>query len=86
MAPLKLFEGARPVGGRRAAVRDALAGVTLASMSIPQLLGYARIAGMPLITGLYTAFWCPSPSPCLVLRGTSSWPRIPVRRRSWRAR
>jgi sulfate permease, SulP family len=35
-------------------VRDSLAGVTLASMSIPQVLGYARIAGTPVITGLYT--------------------------------
>ena len=40
-------------------MRDALAGVTLASMNIPQLLGYARIAGMPLITGLYTALLVP---------------------------
>jgi SulP family sulfate permease len=40
-------------------LRDALAGVTLASMNIPQLLGYARIAGMPLITGLYTALLAP---------------------------
>jgi MFS superfamily sulfate permease-like transporter len=54
-----MFEAARPVGGRWAAVRDAVAGVTLASMNIPQLLGYARIAGMPLITGLYTALLVP---------------------------
>jgi sulfate permease, SulP family len=54
-----MFEAARPVGGRWGAVRDALAGVTLASMNIPQLLGYARIAGMPLITGLYTALLAP---------------------------
>jgi len=53
-----MFEAARPVGDR-GAVRDALAGVTLASMNIPQLLGYARIAGMPLITGLYTALLAP---------------------------
>src|SRR5271156_402418 len=59
LAPLKLFEAARPVGGRQAAVRDALAGVTLASMNVPQLLGYARIAGMPLVTGLYTALLAP---------------------------
>ena len=55
---MRLFAGARP-NGRRQALRDALAGVTLASMSIPQLLGYARIAGMPLITGLYTALLVP---------------------------
>jgi len=35
-------------------MRDVFAGVTLASMNIPQVLGYARIAGMPLVTGLYT--------------------------------
>ena len=35
-------------------LRDAFAGVTLASMNIPQVLGYARIAGMPVVTGLYT--------------------------------
>jgi sulfate permease, SulP family len=57
-ARLKLFEGARP-GGPWEALRDALAGVTLASMNIPQLLGYARIAGMPLVTGLYTALLVP---------------------------
>jgi sulfate permease, SulP family len=54
-----MFEATRPIGGRWGAVRDALAGVTLASMNIPQLLGYARIAGMPLNTGLYTALLAP---------------------------
>ena len=33
---------------------DALAGVTLAALGIPEVLGYAKIAGMPLVTGLYT--------------------------------
>jgi high affinity sulfate transporter 1 len=41
---------------RAGAARDALAGVQLASMDIPQVLGYARIAGMPAVTGLYTVF------------------------------
>jgi high affinity sulfate transporter 1 len=35
-------------------VRDLLAGVNLASINIPQVLGYARIAGAPVVTGLYT--------------------------------
>ncbi len=35
-------------------MRDALAGATLASLSIPEVLGYTRIAGTPVITGLYT--------------------------------
>jgi SulP family sulfate permease len=59
LTALKLFEGARPVAGRRGVLRDVLAGVTLASMNVPQLLGYARIAGMPLISGLYTALLVP---------------------------
>jgi len=33
---------------------DALAGVTLAALAIPETMGYTRIAGMPVITGLYT--------------------------------
>jgi sulfate permease, SulP family len=45
--------GLLPVGPREA-LRDAFAGVTLASMNIPQVLGYARIAGTPVVTGLYT--------------------------------
>jgi MFS superfamily sulfate permease-like transporter len=50
---LSLFDGIRPVS-RSGALRDMLAGVTLASMNIPQVLGYTRIAGTPVITGLYT--------------------------------
>jgi high affinity sulfate transporter 1 len=50
---LILFGGLRPFS-RSGALRDAVAGVTLASMNIPQVLGYARIAGMPVVTGLYT--------------------------------
>ncbi len=51
--PLSLFAGLRPFS-RGGAVRDAEAGVTLASMNIPQVLGYTRIAGTPVVTGLYT--------------------------------
>jgi sulfate permease, SulP family len=39
---------------RATALRDATAGVALASISIPQSLGYAAIAGMPAVTGFYT--------------------------------
>jgi len=51
---LKLFAGLRPLG-LRAALGEILPGITLASMNVPQVLGYTRIAGMPVITGLYTA-------------------------------
>ncbi len=50
---LTLFGGLRPVT-RGDSIRNALAGITLASMNIPQVLGYARIAGTPAVTGLYT--------------------------------
>ena len=50
---MRLFDGIRPVS-RDGTARDALAGVTLASMNIPQVLGYTRIAGTPVVTGLYT--------------------------------
>jgi SulP family sulfate permease len=54
-ARFSLLKGVLPFT-RAGALRDALAGVSLASMDIPQVLGYARIAGMPAVTGLYTAF------------------------------
>ena len=50
---LNLFAGLRPFS-RGGALRDAVAGLTLASMNIPQVLGYTRIAGTPAVTGLYT--------------------------------
>jgi high affinity sulfate transporter 1 len=53
MQPLTLFRGMRPFNGARA-LRDAVAGVVLAAMSIPQALGYTSIAGMPAVTGFYT--------------------------------
>src|ERR1700677_2394620 len=52
---LKLFQGVRPLT-RAGTVRDMFAGLTLASMNIPQVMGYTRIAETPVVTGLYTAF------------------------------
>ncbi len=48
-----LFEGIRPFR-RAGALRDVRAGIALAAMNIPQVLGYTKIAGMPVVTGLYT--------------------------------
>ena len=50
---LNLLGGLLPIKPREA-LRDAFAGLTLASMNIPQVLGYTRIAGTPVVTGLYT--------------------------------
>ena len=33
---------------------DIIAGITLAALAIPEVMGYTKIAGMPVITGLYT--------------------------------
>src|SRR5271170_5368291 len=48
-----LFEGLRPFEWSKVP-GNLLAGFTLAAMNIPQSLGYATIAGTPVITGLYT--------------------------------
>lgn len=48
-----MFDSLRPFR-RNDALRDLRAGITLAAMNIPQVLGYTRIAGMPVVTGLYT--------------------------------
>ena len=48
-----VLRGLRPVE-RSQVPADALAGLTLAALGIPEVLGYAKIAGMPVVTGLYT--------------------------------
>jgi sulfate permease, SulP family len=50
---LTFFGGLRPIR-RKEILSDLLAGVNLASVNIPQVLGYTRIAGTHLVTGLYT--------------------------------
>jgi sulfate permease, SulP family len=52
-AHFNVLGGLLPIKPREA-LKDAFAGVTLASMNIPQVLGYTRIAGTPVVTGLYT--------------------------------
>jgi sulfate permease, SulP family len=50
---LPLFRGILPLDRSRI-VPDLLAGITLAAMNIPQAMGYTKIAGTPIVTGLYT--------------------------------
>jgi sulfate permease, SulP family len=50
---VSVLEGIRPY--QRGWLRtDVVAGVTLAALAIPETMGYTKIAGMPVITGLYT--------------------------------
>jgi len=51
--PLRLCGGLRPLS-RNGLLRDFIAGVSAAAINIPQVLGYARIAATPVVTGLYT--------------------------------
>ena len=50
---LPLLQGILPIR-RQQALKDALAGFQLAAMNIPQAMGYTKIAGTPVVTGLYT--------------------------------
>src|SRR5690349_1433825 len=48
-----LFGSIRPYR-REWLSRDVVAGITLAALAIPEVMGYTKIAGTPVITGLYT--------------------------------
>src|SRR6476660_9708736 len=50
-----VLQGMLPIERSRVPA-EMLAGLTLAALGIPAVLGYAKIAGMPLVTGLYTMF------------------------------
>jgi SulP family sulfate permease len=47
------FQGFLPVDPAQISA-DVIAGVTLAALAIPEVMGYTRIANMPVATGLYT--------------------------------
>ena len=51
--PVFLLSGLRPFDGKRLP-GEIVAGITLAALAIPEVMGYTSIAGMPVITGLYT--------------------------------
>src|SRR5664280_144612 len=53
MRGLPLLQGILPLEPSRLGA-EALAGLTLAALAIPEVMGYTRIAGMPVVTGLYT--------------------------------
>jgi sulfate permease, SulP family len=50
---VSVLDGIRPYQ-RAWLSKDIVAGVTLAALAIPETMGYTKIAGMPVITGLYT--------------------------------
>ena len=54
MSPVLLFRAVRPIG-KREVLNDVLAGITLAALGIPEVMGYTKIAETPVVTGLYTS-------------------------------
>ena len=48
-----VMQGILPLN-RSGIPNEIIAGVTLATLAIPEVMGYTSIAGMPVITGLYT--------------------------------
>jgi high affinity sulfate transporter 1 len=62
-----LFEGIRPFE-RSLLSRDVVAGVALAALAIPEVMGYTKIAGTPVVSGLYTILF---PAIAFALLGSS---------------
>jgi SulP family sulfate permease len=50
---LPILQGVLPIKGSQLPA-EVIAGLTLAALAIPEVMGYTKIAGMPVITGLYT--------------------------------
>src|SRR3974390_2266369 len=50
---LPILEGILPIVRAQIPI-DIVAGITLAALAIPEVMGYTKIAGTPVVTGLYT--------------------------------
>jgi SulP family sulfate permease len=50
---LPVFQGILPIKESQV-LTDIIAGLTLAALAIPEVMGYTKISGTPVITGLYT--------------------------------
>jgi high affinity sulfate transporter 1 len=50
---LPILQGLLPINGSQIPA-EIIAGLTLAALAIPEVMGYTKISGTPVITGLYT--------------------------------
>ena len=50
---LPILQGVLPITGGQVPA-EIIAGITLAALAVPEVMGYTKIAGTPVITGLYT--------------------------------
>lgn len=48
-----VLQGVLPISAARIPA-EIVAGITLAAIAVPEVMGYTKIAGTPVITGLYT--------------------------------
>jgi SulP family sulfate permease len=53
MGKFPVLQGILPIQ-RSQVPLDIIAGISLAALAIPEVMGYAKIAGMPVVSGLYT--------------------------------
>src|SRR6516165_9465312 len=78
-----LLEGLLPFDKARLGP-DMMAGIILAALGIPEVMGYTKIIGTPVITGLYTLLLPVVVFALSAPRGILWSPPIPQRRRWWR--
>jgi SulP family sulfate permease len=50
---LPILQGVLPIKAEQISA-ELIAGITLAALAVPEVMGYTKIAGTPVITGLYT--------------------------------
>jgi SulP family sulfate permease len=50
---LPILQGVLPIKGAQVPA-EIIAGITLAALAVPEVMGYTKISGTPVITGLYT--------------------------------
>ena len=50
---LPILQGVLPIKGGQIPA-EVIAGITLAALAVPEVMGYTKISGTPVITGLYT--------------------------------
>ena len=48
-----ILQGIRPITPAQVPA-EIVAGITLAALAVPEVMGYTKISGTPVITGLYT--------------------------------
>jgi len=64
---LPILQGVLPIEASQVPA-EVIAGLTLAALAIPEVMGYTKIAGTPVVTGLYTVL---IPAVLFVLFGSS---------------